>query len=746
MMNFFNNLNISLKLPAFIVTFLVIACSAVGISAYFDAKATVHSEAENKLTAVLSSRKSELEGYIRSIEEDLKVTAMNPSTAKAITTFQAAWTELGDNPTSQLQRLYITDNPESLGEKDNYNDAGDGSPYSAAHAQYHPWFHQLQKVRDYYDVFLFNTQGDLIYSVFKENDYATNMNNGEWRDTDLANVFHAAMSSSGEGDISFFDFRTYAPSYGAPASFMATPVMDEQGYKVGVLAFQMPIGRINSIMQKKDGMGESGESYIVGHDNLMRSDSRFAKESTILKTKIEGATTLAALRGETGLEVIEDYRGVQVVSAYTAMNIHGTKWAIIAEIDEAEVNASSYSMRNGMLLIGLVIMTLLSGVALFFTRTLVKPITEMVDTMNILAAGNNDIDIPHTEREDEIGAMAESVEGFKQSALERIRLEEETRKAEQAQLQREEEERQAAAAREQEEIERERAALEAREARARKIEQLIKNFENKVTEMLEVLAASSTEMSATANQMVMTSDDTKTRSAAVSSASDESTNNVNMVASAAEELSSSVQEISRQVHKANEISREALEEVGASENAISALALAAEEINKVIGLISDIAEQTNLLALNATIESARAGDAGKGFAVVANEVKALAGQTSSATEEISSQITEMQNLTRTAVNSIKTIVEVNNRSSETTASILAAIEQQSSATNEISQNIQRVAVGTQEVSGNIARVAEGADETGAAGSQVLMVAEELGKISETLKLDVENFLADVRAV
>ena len=740
-----NNIKISVKLPAFIVSFLIIACCAVGVSAYLDARSTVFTEVESKLTAILAGRKSELRGYVGAIEEDLLITADSTATLAALKAFENGWKTIGDNPTRLLQGLYILNNPQALGQKDKFYDAADGSIYSTAHARFHPWFHTLQQKRGYYDVFLFDVAGNLVYSVFKENDFATNMSGGEWRDTDLARVFKDAVNSPAKGAVSFYDFKPYAPSANAPASFMATAIRDEQGRVAGVLAFQMPIGRINAIMQKHDGMGDSGETYLVGQDQLMRSDSRFSKDPTILKTKITGATTTAALNGKSGIETIEDYRGISVVSAYTAFNIHGSNWAIIAEIDTDEVNQPIDGMRNDMVLVGLFIMVVLSAIALVFTKTLVQPISDMVASMNQLASGNNDIDIPHADRGDEIGVIAQAVEGFKRGALERIRLRQETKDAEQAQLRREKEDRDAAVTRDSAEAERKNAEEAKRASRSNRINDLISVFDQQVTEVMGVMTASSTEMSATAKQLVATSSDTKDRSSVVASASDETANNVNMVASAAEELSSSVQEIGRQVTRASDISQEAVKEAKESEIAISALADAAEKINDVIGIISDIAEQTNLLALNATIESARAGEAGKGFAVVANEVKALAGQTSSATEEISNQIREMQALTNQAVSSIQTIVDVNNKSNEVTVSIQAAVEEQSMATNEISQNILQVAAGTSEVSSNITRVAAGADETGAAGDQVLAVADELGRISDNLKKDIEQFLSDVRA-
>jgi len=373
------------------------------------------------------------------------------------------------------------------------------------------------------------------------------------------------------------------------------------------------------------------------------------------------------------------------------------------------------------------------------------PVTAMTEAMGKLAAGNASIEIPGLERKDEIGTMAASVNVFKVNAIERTRLEQESKATEQAQLERERSEREAVAAEEKAKAERERARAAEREARAQRIDSFIVTFESEVNGALNAMASSSVEMSTTAEQLVATSTETKNRSSIVATASDETAQNVNMVAAAAEELSTSVQEIGRQTALASAISEEAVEEAAQSEKATESLALAAEKINDVMSLIGDIAEQTNLLALNATIESARAGEAGKGFAVVASEVKVLAGQTSDATNDITQHIEEMQRLTKSAVTSIKAIVEVNARSNEVTSSIQTAIEQQSAATSEISQSILQVAAGSAEVSTNITSVAEGANETGQSGEQVLGVAHELSEVSRKLKSDIEEFLSNVRS-
>lgn len=267
------------------VAFLLTLTVALVFFAALQMRATLLSDAEAKLDISRVARTSELKNYLDSIAEDLALVAENPISAEAIGAFTQAWTEIEGSPKSVLQTLYITSNPNPQGEKENLTDAGDGSSYSAVHARYHPWFRDLQRTREYYDVFLFDLDGNLIYSVFKELDYATNLNSGQWKDTDLSVVFKQA--ARGQKNQNYFtDFRPYSPSYDAPASFISRAVYATTGEKIGVLAFQMPVGRLNAMMQKSEGLGETGETYIVGSDKLMRSDSRFSEDSTILKTLI----------------------------------------------------------------------------------------------------------------------------------------------------------------------------------------------------------------------------------------------------------------------------------------------------------------------------------------------------------------------------------------------------------------------------------------------------------------------------
>lgn len=737
-------LKLSQKLPMLIIGLVMVAVLSVSILADRQSSSALIEKAEDELLAMADARRETLSSYLDGISQDLRYQASSPMTLDALRQFTAAYQELGANAEAELQRLYIDDNPHPTGEKEKLDAASDGSTYSTVHQAFHPSFRKLQNERSYYDVFLLDADGNLIYSVFKELDYATNLMTGQWKDTDLGNIFRAARQTLSPDHIAFHDFSPYPPSHDAPASFIASPVLDERGQLAGVMVIQMPIGRVNEIMQSTVGMGETGETYIIGDDLLMRSDSRFSEESTLLKTKVDTPTVRAGLNGETGIHITTDYRGIDVFSAHVPISFHDTHWVIMGEMDEAEVLAPVAAMRTALLITS-VIAALLIGVAgLMVSRSVSRPISAMTTAMRTLANGDKTIPIPSIERHDEIGDMARAVQVFKDNAVEADKLAIQQKQMETDAAVAQERQQQEKEARQQAEDAEQEQRRKADEARAAHITQLTQQFDLKVSSMLETVAAAATELEATATALSSTAEKTTQQASTVANASEQATNSVQGMASAAEELSASVSAISQQVAHSSKIAANAVTKARQTNETVKGLAQGAEKIGNVLLMISEIASQTNLLALNATIESARAGEAGKGFAVVASEVKILAQQTGKATEDISEQIHAIQEVTTEAVNAIGTISTAIEEINETATAIATAMSEQDAATGEISRSAQSAADGTTQVTSSIAGVSDSAGETGTAASHVLDAAKELATHAESLRAEVDEFIHEVQ--
>ena len=445
---------------------------------------------------------------------------------------------------------------------------------------------------------------------------------------------------------------------------------------------------------------------------------RLERLAGLVKGYVGVVGDLAAAAKDYGDTVEQIKRSGELGNAMNAL-IETMTVALIgaAEQRKAQANADMRHVSRINLGMGLFVILVLGGVAVFGAVAISRPIRRIGEVLMELAGGNKDVEVPYIGRRDEVGDNARAAQTFKEKL---IRIEQlETAEKETA-----------------------RRTAEQRQADMRA---LASAFETTVANVVRSVSASSTELEAAAEGLSATAGATRDLSGKVLSASTRASENVQSVSFATERLIASLGEISRQVQESTRIALEAVTQAEKTDSRIAELTRAAGRIGDVVNLITAIAAQTNLLALNAAIEAARAGDAGRGFAVVAQEVKALAAQTSKATEEIGVQIAGVQAATQDSVVIIKEIGATIGRISEIAAAITSAVEQQATTTAQIAENVHAAAGSAAHVAANIAEVNDSAAEITSASAQVLTSAQTLSQDGSRLSAEMEKFLAAVCA-
>lgn len=636
-----------------------------------------------------------------------------------------------DSDALALQYAYISNNPKPLGEKDLFMTTSDQSSYDRLHKYYQPHFDKFLKEFEYYDIFLIDADtGDVVYSVYKELDFATSLKTGPYANSGLAEAFRKANASTEVDSVHLTDFKPYAPSYNDPASFISSPIFDGDK-KVGILVMQMPVSKINDVMTydgnwEASGMGEYGETYLVGQDMTMRSMSRFLvedkvhylevlrdtdmtaeaielineKETSIGYQTVKTHAAEVALAGETGTEVVENYRHHKVIASYAPIDINGMRWAIISENDYADVFAPAYALVETILYwsIGalLVIAALTTYVGQKYAKHFVAPLHYVTGSLQFIA---KDIEAKNVDLTQLLDPPGNNKMANELSSGINVMLE--------------------------------------------KFAEVLKEFST-VTDSISVSSEQVKVLSHDSNHNMSTqSSETGQVATAITELAASSTEVANTAKQGAEATKVADQDTkagTKIVNEAVETITELAENLTSASTVINSLDQDSESIGSVLAVIQGIAEQTNLLALNAAIEAARAGEQGRGFAVVADEVRTLAASTQDATQEIKDIIDQLQSRSKEAVKVMdhgcgmaKMGLEKAVFAGEALANIEAKVADIDNMNAMIAAASQEQCAVAEEVNQNVVRISSLTEQTQDGTKQTSQASEELLSLSQNLQ-------------
>lgn len=417
-MKMWNGLALRLKLALLYSAMMVAALVALGSVGYTVARQALVDQVYQQLESVAQAQSNALSRLITNTEETMRLYASDRGTAIAIRDFAKAFASYED-PTAELQRLYITENPFPAGERDQLDKINAMEPYHITHRRLHPTFNQLQDSLGLYDVFLFDDQGNLLYSVFKEVDFATNFQTGPWADTTLAEAYSAAMALPRGAPPILVDFQPYGPSADTPAAFMALPIYFSDENPIGVLAFQMPVQRMQAAIAGFAGVGDTGNVQVYGADGLLRFDGNAPDRSDVLRAQFPGSIEGAERPGEASpargpVSYVDDQNRARLGFAYPASFL-GATWLVVASKSQDEGLAPVRRMRQMFGATGLGL-ALLSALAAWITgKNVARPLVAMGGAVRRLEHKDFSHTIPHADRGDEVGNIAAFLEKLRGS-------------------------------------------------------------------------------------------------------------------------------------------------------------------------------------------------------------------------------------------------------------------------------------------------------------------------------------------
>ncbi len=708
----FGGMSLQFRITATIGLVALVACSFVGAYAYINARSALIEATRDRLALAAENRVSVLQGELNATSRGIETLAENAL-------MRVAFVELADafrhNDDERRQFIEYFTRPEAADQRIKLEGQGQSGLYAWRHDSIHTSLRGIMSERGFADILLISNRGDVIYSVGKYADFGANVQDEGLRETSLARAFEAAMNHF-DPETLLLDFEPYAPAENQPSAFIARSVWLPQGIGDvdGVLVFRITSDTIESTIGLRSGLGDTGDSYVIGSDGALRSRRALSGPESIL-TPLDRAAVIEA--GE-GPFAYVDETGTARFAEKRALSWHGKDFHVVTDQTADEALQKVVATGRGVILGTATMLVLALAFAFLMGRSIVRPIRGLTGALQLLVNDSNILHIVGEDRRDEIGDIARAVVSIR----DRVQADaaDRQREAEQAQ---------------------------AREAQMRKdlMNSLADDLQTAVGEAVATLGREAQDLSKAANAMATLSDQARGGSDRVATAATTASNSVQDVAASTEQLSMAIVEVSQLIARSSAVTNETNEFAANTSGVVLSLNECANRIGEIVTLIENIANQTNLLALNATIEAARAGEAGKGFAVVAAEVKGLATQTAKATEEIGRQIDEMRAATNTAVGAVGAIQSKVGEISSAMTSVAAAVEEQSAATQTIATSADVARGGAASVSDDIASVRSVIVSADEAADVVVRTAAELQKQAASVDERVRSFLQQIKA-